>query len=97
MILHQIAINFLLFIIGFLGVILNQSSVLMMLLGIEVMLLSCNLNFIACSLYLNDAYGDVFSVFILTVAASESAVGLAILIIVYKIKGTIELAASSRG
>ena len=91
MLLHQITINSLLFAIGFIGVTLNYNSILVTLMGIELMLLSSSLNFILYSIYLNDIYGQIFSVFILTIAASESAVGLAILIIAYKLTGSIEM------
>lgn len=91
MLLTQITINIFLFIIGFLGVTLNYNNILLTLMGIELMLLSTSLNFIMFSLYLNDPYGQIFSIFILTVAASESAIGLAILIVSYKLRGTIEI------
>jgi len=89
MILFQITINTLLFIIAFLGIIFNYNSVLLALMGVEIMLLATSLNFVFFSVYLNDIYGQIFSIFILTVA--ESAIGLAILILSYKIRGTIEI------
>lgn len=91
MLLHQITTNCFLFIIGIFGVCFNYNSILVTLMGVELMLLSSNLNFIMFSVYLNDIYGQIFSIFILTVAASESSIGLAILIVSYKIKGKIEL------
>jgi NADH-quinone oxidoreductase subunit K len=60
-------------------------------MGVEIMLLATSLNFVFFSVYLNDIYGQIFSIFILTVAAAESAIGLAILILSYKIRGTIEI------
>jgi NADH-quinone oxidoreductase subunit K len=60
-------------------------------MGVELMLLSSNLNFIYFSIYLDDLYGQLFSLFILTIAASESAVGLAIVIIYYRIRGSISI------
>jgi NADH-quinone oxidoreductase subunit K len=91
MFLHQITINTLLFIIGFFGVTLNYNSILITLMGIELMLLSASMNFIIYSLYLNEIYGQIFSIFILTVAASESSIGLALLIVLFKLTGTITL------
>ena len=91
MLLHQISINCFLFLIGLVGVVLNYNNVLLTLIGIELMLLGCNLNFITFSIYFNDIYGQVFSLFILTVAASESAIGLAILIVSYKIRGSLRM------
>jgi NADH-quinone oxidoreductase subunit K len=91
MLLHQITINSLLFAIGFFGVTLNYNSILVTLMGVELMLLSTSLNFIMYSIYLNDMYGQIFAIFILTVAASESATGLAVLIVNYKLKGSIDM------
>lgn len=95
MILFQITINTLLFIIAFLGIIFNYNSILLALIGVEIMLLATSLNFIFFSLYLNDIYGQIFSIFILTIAAAESAIGLAVLILSYKIRGTIEISYNS--
>lgn len=95
MLLHQISINCFLFLIGLVGVVLNYNNVLLTLIGIELMLLGCNLNFITFSIYFNDIYGQIFSLFILTVAASESAIGLAILIVSYKIRGSLRMNESS--
>lgn len=82
-------ISLLLFFIGFLGIILNRKHVLTMLMLIEVMLLSVNLNFISASYFHDDLIGQIFSLFILTVAAAESAIGLAILVSYYRIRNTI--------
>ena len=91
MILNQISLNSFLFLIAFLGTTLNYNSILITLMGVELMLLSSSLNFITYSLYLNDIYGQIFAIFILTIAASESAIGLAILIVSYKVRGSIDL------
>ena len=80
-----------LFFIGFLGVILNRKNVLITIMSVEVMLLAVNLNFIVFSIYLDDIAGYVFVLFILTIAATESAIGLAILSIYYKLKQTIQM------
>ena len=84
-------INIFLFLIGTLGLILNRKNVLITIMSIEIMLLSVNLNFIIFSLYLDDVLGYVFVLFILTIAATESAIGLAILSIFYKLKQTIQM------
>lgn len=89
--IHQISVNFFLFFISLVAIAFNRNNFLIALIGFEVMLLSANLNFIVFSYQFNDVYGKIFSIFILTIAASESAIGLAILIVAYKILGTIEI------
>jgi NADH-quinone oxidoreductase subunit K len=89
MFLTQISANILLFFIGLIGVILNRRNILIILMCIELLLLSLNMNFILFSVYLDDLYGQLFSFFILTIAAAESAIGLAIIIIYYRIRGSI--------
>jgi NADH-quinone oxidoreductase subunit K len=89
MFLTQISANILLFFIGLVGVILNRRNILIILMCIELLLLSLNMNFILFSVYLDDLYGQLFSFFILTIAAAESAIGLAIIIIYYRIRGNI--------
>jgi len=86
-----ISINFILFGISLLGIFLNFRNILIILMGIELILLSLNLNFIFFSIYLDDLYGQLFSLFILTIAASESAIGLAIIIIYYRLRGNISI------
>lgn len=93
--IHQISVNFFLFFISLTAIALNRNNFLIALIGFEIMLLSANLNFIVFSYHFNDVYGKIFSIFILTIAASESAIGLAILIAAYKILGTIEITNSS--
>ena len=80
-----------LFLIGVLGLVLNRKNVLITLMSIELMLLAINLNFIIFSIYLDDSTGYVFVLFILTIAAAESAIGLAILTIYYRLKNTIRM------
>jgi len=80
-----------LFIVGVLGMVLQRRSILVVLRSIELMLLAVNLNFIVFSAYLDDVVGQVFALFILTVAAAESAVGLAILVVYYRVRGTIAM------
>ena len=84
-------INILLFLIGVLGLVLNRKNILITLMSIELMLLAINLNFVIFSVYLDDIVGYVFVLFILTVAAAESAIGLAILTIYYKLKNSIRI------
>ena len=85
----QIATNCAVFVISLGGLIRNRQNILIVLMSIELLLLSINLNFVIFSVYLDDLYGQLFSFFILTVAAAESAVGLAIIIIYYRIRGDI--------
>ena len=89
MFLIQIGSNVLLFFIGLTGVILNRRNILIILMCVELLLLSLNMNFILFSVYLDDLYGQLFSFFILTIAAAESAIGLAIIIIYYRIRGNL--------
>jgi NADH-quinone oxidoreductase subunit K len=80
-----------LFLIGSLGLVLNRKNVLITIMSVEIMLLSVNLNFIIFSIYLDDIVGYIFVLFILTIAATESAIGLAILTIYYKLKRSIQM------
>jgi len=89
MFLLQLLVNSIVFIIGVFGIIFNRRSILVILMCIELILLSVNLNFIIFSLYLDDITGQVISLFVLTVTAAESAIGLAILILYYRVKGNI--------
>jgi NADH-quinone oxidoreductase subunit K len=91
MFIIQLTANIFLFIISSLGIVLNRKNILITLMCIELVLLSLNLNFIVFSVYLDDLYGQLFSLFILTVAAAESAIGLAIIILYYRIRGSISM------
>ena len=92
-----ISINYILnltaivFFIGLFGVILNRKNILTILMSIELLLLGVNLNFATLSIYLDDVVGHIFVIFILTIAAAESAIGLAIITVFYKLKHSIEL------
>jgi NADH-quinone oxidoreductase subunit K len=77
--------------IGLVGIITNRRNILIALMCIELILLSLNLNFILFSVYFDDLTGQVFSLFILTVAAAESAIGLSILVAYYRVRGTISV------
>lgn len=78
-----------LFFTGLLGLFITRKNIIVILMSIELMLLGINLNFITYSVYLDDLYGQLVALFVLTVAAAESAIGLAILVVYYRIKGTI--------
>ena len=86
-----IILNISLFVIGIFGIIINRKNLLILLMAIELMLLAINLNFICFSSYLDDMVGQIFAFFILTVAAAESATGLAILVSYYRVRGSISL------
>lgn len=81
----------LLFFIGVLGLVLNRKNILITIMSLELMLLAVNLNFVTFSIYLDDVMGQIFVLFILTIAATESAIGLALLTIYYKLKNTIQM------
>jgi len=81
---HYLILGALLFLIGIIGIFLNRKNIITLLMAIELMLLAVNINFIAFSHYLGDLAGQVFVFFILTVAAAESAIGLAIIIVVFR-------------
>jgi NADH-quinone oxidoreductase subunit K len=80
-----------LFLIGVLGLVLNRKNILIIIMSIELMLLSVNLNFLIFSIYLDDIIGQLFVLFILTIAATESAIGLAILTVYYRLKNSIQI------
>jgi len=84
-------VSFFLFIIGICGVLLNRKNLILILVSVEILLLSVNLNFLVFSVLMDDIYGQIFSIYILTVAAAESAIGLAILVAFYKLRGTISI------
>ncbi len=88
---HYLILGALLFAISVVGIFLNRKNVIILLMAIELMLLAVNLNFIAFSHYLNDIAGQVFVFFILTVAAAESAIGLAILVLLFRNLRTINV------
>ena len=88
---HYLILGALLFAISVIGIFLNRKNVIILLMCIELMLLAVNLNFIAFSHYLNDIAGQVFVFFILTVAAAESAIGLAILVVLFRNLRTINV------
>jgi NADH-quinone oxidoreductase subunit K len=82
-------VSIILFLLGIWGIFLNRKNIIIMLMSIELMLLAVNLNFLIFSVFLDDMMGQLFALFILTVAAAESAIGLAILVVYYRIRGTV--------
>ncbi|MBL8641571.1 MAG: NADH-quinone oxidoreductase subunit NuoK [Alphaproteobacteria bacterium] len=86
---HYLILAAVLFTIGIFGIFLNRKNVIIILMSIELMLLAVNINFVAFSSFLNDLSGQVFTMFILTVAAAEAAIGLAILVSFFRNKGSI--------
>lgn len=88
---HFLILGSLLFAISVMGIFLNRKNVVILLMAIELMLLAVNINFIAFAHYLQDAAGQVFVFFVLTVAAAESAIGLAILIILFRNRRSINV------
>ena len=88
---HFLILAALLFMIGVVGIFLNRKNIIILLMAIELMLLAVNMNFIAFSYYLGDLAGQIFVFFILTVAAAEAAIGLAIIIIVVRNNRTIDV------
>ena len=93
---HFLIVSAILFTIGIFGIFLNRRNVIVILMAIEIMLLAVNLNFVAFSHTLGDLHGQVFSVFILTVAAAEAAIGLSILVVFFRNFGNIEIDTPSR-
>ena len=91
MLFFQLITNVILFFLGVFGIIFQRRNILIILMCIELLLLSVNLNFIVFSVYLDDFFGQLFSLFILTVAASESAIGLAILILYFRLRCNISI------
>ncbi len=89
---HLLVLGALMFCISMAGIFINRKNVIILLMSIELMLLSVNLNFVAFSYHLGDLAGQVFVFFILTVAASEAAIGLAILVVVFRTRQTINVA-----
>ncbi|MFN3945579.1 MAG: NADH-quinone oxidoreductase subunit NuoK [Allosphingosinicella sp.] len=86
---HYLAVGAILFVIGVFGIFLNRKNVIVILMAIELILLAVNVNLIAFSSYLGDMVGQVFAMFVITVAAAEAAIGLAILVIYFRNRGTI--------
>ncbi|MBV8688120.1 MAG: NADH-quinone oxidoreductase subunit NuoK [Alphaproteobacteria bacterium] len=86
---HYLAVGAVLFVLGVFGIFLNRKNIIVILMAIELILLSVNINLVAFSSFLGDMVGQVFAMFVLTVAAGEAAIGLAILVIFFRARGTI--------
>jgi len=88
---HYLTLAAIIFAIGVVGIFLNRKNVIIILMSIELILVAVNINLVSFSIYLQDLIGQVFTMFILTVAAAEAAVGLAIIVIYYKNRGSINV------
>jgi len=88
---HYLTVAAILFTLGVFGIFLNRKNVIVILMSVELMLLSVNINLVAFSSFLGDLVGQVFAMFILTVAAAEAAIGLAILVVYFRNRGNIEV------
>ncbi|MEJ6392250.1 NADH-quinone oxidoreductase subunit NuoK [Gymnodinialimonas sp. 2305UL16-5] len=90
---HYLTVAAALFVIGIFGIFLNRKNIIIILMSLELMLLSVNINMVAFSSFLGDLTGQVFTLFILTVAAAEAAIGLAILVCFFRNRGTVDVEA----
>ena len=86
---HYLTVAAVLFTLGIFGIFLNRKNVIIILMSVELMLLAVNINFVAFSAFLHDLVGQVFAMFVLTVAAAEAAIGLAIVVVYFRNRGTI--------
>ena len=86
---HYLTVGAILFTLGVFGIFINRKNVIVILMSIELILLAVNVNLVAFSAYLNDLTGQIFALLVLTVAAAEAAIGLAILVVFYRNRGTI--------
>ncbi len=86
---HYLTVGAILFVLGVLGIFINRKNVIVILMSIELILLAVNINLVAFSSFLGDLVGQIFALFVLTVAAGEAAIGLAILVIYFRNRGTI--------
>ena len=88
---HYLTLGAIIFTIGVVGIFLNRKNIIIILMSIELILVAVNINLVSFSIYLQNLVGQVFTMFVLTVAAAEAAVGLAIIVIYYKNKGSIDV------
>ena len=88
---HYLTLAAIIFTIGVVGIFLNRKNVIVILMSIELILLAVNINLVAFSIFINDLSGQIFTLFILTVAAAEAAIGLAILVVYFRNKGSIDV------
>ena len=88
---HYLVVGAILFTLGVLGIVINRRNIIVILMSVELILLAVNINFVAFSVHLGDMVGQVFAMFVLTVAAAEATIGLAILVIYFRNRGTISV------
>ncbi len=88
---HYLAVAAILFTLGMFGIFFNRKNVITILMSVELMLLAVNINFVAFSAFLHDLTGQIFALFVLTVAAAEAAIGLAIVVIYFRNRGSIQV------
>ena len=88
---HYLTLGAIIFTIGVIGIFLNRKNIIVILMSIELILLAVNINFVSFSIFLNDLIGQIFALFILTVAAAEAAIGLAIIVAYYRNTGTVHV------
>ena len=88
---HYLTLGAVIFTIGVVGIFLNRKNIIVILMSIELILLSVNINLVSFSIFINDLSGQIFTLFILTVAAAEAAIGLAIIVIYYRNRGSIRV------
>ena len=88
---HYMTVSAIVFTLGILGIFLNRKNVIIIMMSVELMLLAVNINLVAFSSFLNDLVGQIFAMFVLTVAAAEVSIGLAILVVYSRARGTIEV------
>ena len=88
---HYLTVGAILFTLGVFGIFINRKNIIVILMSVELILLAVNINFVAFSVFLNDLVGQIFAMFVLTVAAGEAAIGLAILVVFFRNRGTIDV------
>ena len=88
---HYLTLGAIIFTFGVVGIFLNRKNIIVILMSIELILLAVNINFVSFSIFLNDLTGQIFTLFILTVAAAEAAIGLAIIVVFYRNSSTIDV------
>jgi NADH-quinone oxidoreductase subunit K len=88
---HYLTLGAIIFTIGVVGIFLNRKNIIVILMSIELILLAVNINLVSFSIFLNDLTGQIFALFVLTVAAAEAAIGLAIIVVYYRNSGTIRV------
>ena len=88
---HYITVSAILFVLGVMGIFINRKNVIVILMSVELILLAVNINLVGFSVFMNDLVGQIFAMFVLTVAAAEAAIGLAILVVFFRNRGSIDV------